>query len=354
MSVGKEEILLQEQARWNGWIPWREFMRLALYHEDFGYYSNSIKAIGDRGDFITVPARYKNLASATRKWSESIRRKFPALASAPFIEIGAGSGDFAKQFLDASGILSRWYKPYWIVEVSAPLQKIQRRTLRRRNVRWFSSPQEAVTAARGHAILFSNELVDAFPCTLLEMTATGWMEVGIQMEGDNVREVLSPLPSIDSTVFKFQGFALGQRVEVHDTWRSWLEEWIGALKQAVLLTIDYGGYAKDIYKRRPKGTLRGYFQHQRLEGKQIYSRLGKMDLTADVNLDDLLHWGEAQGLDETNVDSLSGFLQKYDPSTAKGEVPSRLENPYDAWGAFFVLEQTFPAAPRIFSTNLGV
>jgi len=48
-----------------------------------------------------------------------------------------------------------------------------------------------------------------------------------------------------------------------------------------MLTIDYGS---------PEAGS-AYHRHQRIEGRDIYSRIGRHDLTADVNFADLMSWG---------------------------------------------------------------
>ena len=89
-----------------------------------------------------------------------------------------------------------------------------------------------------------------------------------------------------STVFP-QPWPVGQRVEVHESFRVWLRAWLPGWNSGVMLTIDYGDTCPALYRRRPRGTLRAYAHHQRLEGREIYGAFGLRDLTADVNFSDL-------------------------------------------------------------------
>ena len=38
-----------------GWIPFSEFMNIALYQPAQGYYSGGLQKFGQQGDFITAP-----------------------------------------------------------------------------------------------------------------------------------------------------------------------------------------------------------------------------------------------------------------------------------------------------------
>ena len=49
-----EQIIKNEIAE-NGPISFRDFMHLALYHPDQGYYSSGKSSIGRKGDFYTSP-----------------------------------------------------------------------------------------------------------------------------------------------------------------------------------------------------------------------------------------------------------------------------------------------------------
>ena len=142
-------------------------------------------------------------------------------------------------------------------------------------------------AAKGEAILISNEFVDAFPCQRFEREAHGWKEISLALEGDLWREEYSESRALpDSSTFAVK-YATGQRVETLQSYRNWLTRLARHLQRGAILTIDYGGSPEEIYHRRPGGTLRAYFRHQRIDGMGIYLRPGRQDLTADVNFVDL-------------------------------------------------------------------
>jgi SAM-dependent MidA family methyltransferase len=124
---------------------------------------------------------------------------------------------------------------------------------------------------------------------------------------------------------------LGQRCELHEAVRDWLAGWLPAWFQGEMLTIDYGDFFPLIYHRRPQGTLRAYLMHHRLEGAEIYERLGRQDITADVNFTDYRSWLTASGLKELWHGTQGQFILQHLP-TAKGQ----LLTPDGAGGAFKV------------------
>ena len=109
--------------------------------------------------------------------------------------------------------------------------------------------------------------------------------------------------------------ATGQRVEAFQSYRNWLTTVDRHLHRGALLTIDYGGSPTEIYHRKPGGTMRAYFRHQRIEGKEIYLRPGRQDLTADVNFVDLQEWGEQLGLKTIQTRYSSGLYSGMGSST---------------------------------------
>jgi SAM-dependent MidA family methyltransferase len=297
VSAQKLRFLLELQEELGGSIPFERWMAEALYHPVFGYYSATIRGIGRRGDFTTWPVLHRSLADGIARW---------ALKNKPsgrwnLIEIGAGTGELAEAVLKAIGW---WNRPrYHIVDVSGPLREIQQKRLGGRAA-WHRSVAEALAACGGEAVIFSNELVDAFPCRIFQNQAGRWRELALRIEDGRIHEVWREAVPPDSSVFAHP-WPEGQRVEVQEQVRSWLQEWLPHWKKGALLTIDYGDRCPALYHRRPSGTLRAYAHHQRLEGREAYAGFGLRDLTVDVNFTDLAAWGPARAQFSTLADFLA-------------------------------------------------
>lgn len=294
-------VFLQDlQSVLGGTIPFERFMQEALYNPSFGYYSARIATVGRRGDFSTMATLDRSLANGIAGWIRSQRCR-------DIIEIGAGSGQLALDILNALGWWRRQRLRYHIVEISAPLREAQKKLLHGFRVTWHDSVAAALEAADGHAHLFSNELVDAFPCRVFERTTGAWQELHIRIEGGRILETLQPAPLPDSTVFA-HSFAPRQRVEVHESFHRWLQNWSPLWISGTMLTIDYGDTMPALYHRRPKGSVRGYAAHQLLTGADIYQAPGRCDLTADVNFSDLEKHGLALGWASPSHSTLDTFL----------------------------------------------
>jgi SAM-dependent MidA family methyltransferase len=316
----------------------------ALHHPEEGYYARHIRDIGSRGDFSTTVTRGGSdvLGRAIAAWAWAERRAW-GWDRIPWrrwdlVEIGAGTGELAEQVLRALGPWKRRGLRFHVVETSAPLRERQRHRLARfrGRVHWHESVGSVLERSGGRAILVSHELVDAFPCRVFAWEAGAWRELHLAWREGRVAEVFEPpegeLPR--SSAFRVRA-GPGQRVEVFESYRAWWREWAPAWREGGLLTIDYGGTAEEIYRRRPAGTVRGYAFHQRQEGGAVYERFGKQDLTADVNFGDLEDWGVELGLRAVGQVTQAEFLRRWHPRGADSPHADR----QGAGGAFRVLHQ---------------
>lgn len=288
------------QSELGGTIRFDRFMQEALYNPSFGYYTARINTVGRRGDFSTMATLDHSLAAGIAAWIQKQCQR-------DVIEIGGGTGQLARDILASLGWWKRRSIRYHIVEVSGPLREAQKKLLRGFRVRWHESLPAALEASGGSATLFSNELVDAFPCRVLERVDDDWQELHLRIEDREFRQILQPCTLPDSTVFQHP-FRVGQRVEVHESYDRWLQAWAPLWKSGSLLTIDYGNTMPALYHRRPQGSLRGYAAHQLLSGAEIYQAPGRCDITADVNFSDLEAWGNDSGWTQISRSNLADFL----------------------------------------------
>ncbi len=280
-------VLREIQSQLGGSLPFERFMGEALYNPDFGYYTKTIRDVGRSGDFSTFATLGNSLAEVLVHWisGHSIR---------DVIEVGPGNGQLAMSTLKRLGWWKRMGLRYHLVDVDGPLRTAREKRLRGYRVLQHSSMTEALRTVNGQALIFSNELPDAFPCRVFENTPEGWREVYVRIGESAIEEILRESTLPDSSVFH-RPHLVGQRVEVHESYRRWMESWASEWTSGSMRTIDYGDMLPNLYHRRPRGTLRGYAHHQRLESPQILQAPGRIDLTADVNFSDLENWGAALG-----------------------------------------------------------
>jgi SAM-dependent MidA family methyltransferase len=286
-------------------IPFEQFMAKALHDPETGYYARRISGVGRTGDFTTAPMLSDAPARAIAAWAARAMRDS---GCRNLIEIGPGEGRLAAGVLKNLPWYLRWKTRLHLVESSVPLADRQRKLLGNRAM-WHRSMSDALAACGGNAVIFSNELVDAFPVRRFQKTADGWQELAVRFdEQSRAHESLLPLaPLPDSSGF-LESHPLGQCIEVHDSYRRYLAEWLPLWKSGRMLTIDYGAAAETLYHRRRRGTVRAYLLQQRLEGPAIYQHPGRQDLTADVNFTDLQNWSRPW-ISTQQVMSFSAFLQ---------------------------------------------
>lgn len=311
-------------------IPFESFMRQALYDPKRGYYARRITGVGRRGDFTTAPMLSDAPARAIAAWAAKALRE---TGCRDLIEIGPGEGRLSAAVLKFLPWHRRWRIRLHLVETSEPLTELQQKALGTRAA-WHAEMKDALQACGGRAVIFSNELVDAFPVRRFEKTEEGWREIAVRFDDHRrAHESLLPLAQLPDSSSFLESHPLGQRVEVHDSYRRYLEGWMPGWKAGRMLTIDYGATADRIYPRRPHGTVRAYLLQQRLEGPAIYDNPGRQDLTADVNFTDLQHWS-APWVSEQSLMNFAEFLQ-----STPGNDRSELRSSEGAGGAFLVLDQ---------------
>ncbi|WP_156817060.1 SAM-dependent methyltransferase [Rubritalea marina] len=288
-----------------------EFMQFALHDPDHGYYARKIRTVGHQGDFSTTatlsPTLGKAIAARASEWLKHNPGSFH------LIEIGAGDGSLAKAVIEHCPLIQRLKLHYHIVETSEPLTTQQEIKLKRHRVTWHKHPSEALKACNGRAIIFSNELVDAFPVRIFQRHGHSFEE--LHWDGNcELFECSTSLPDSSALNLKHPE---KHRVEIHQSYREWLEQWISGWREGEMITIDYGDRYPELYHRRPHGTIRAFRLHENLTGPEVYQNVGHQDLTADVNFSDLIDWGDAIGLETCLFCTQHDFLKPHARGTTQ-------------------------------------
>jgi SAM-dependent MidA family methyltransferase len=300
-------------------------MARALYDPAGGYYTRRTRGPGRRGDFATSATLSDDLGRATAGWVRAELAHWGGQVR-DVIEVGPGDGSLTAAV--------RAHLPWWLrrrlrfhlVEISPVLTELQQRRLGTA-ARWHTEIGEASAATDGAALVYSNELVDAFPCSVWEWSAGArrWHAVGVADGALVASETATNTPpgcsALDPAAWPGGAPPDGQRVETHESYRDWLGTWVPQMRRLSLLTIDYGDTFPALYHRRPAGTLRAYFHHQRLTGTDVALRPCHQDLTADVNFSDLAAWESAVGVEHQPLLTQAEFLGNYG-TRGKGCEPS--------------------------------
>ena len=284
-------------------LSWEEFMELALYDEQEGYYSRHVQDIGFRGDFSTTATMSDLLA---RRLVAHWRQACDALGQRlPMIEIGGGNGNLASGIARSLGFWGKLRVRYYMVDRSPALRQLQG-LVGGNFVRVFPTIEKALRHAGGHAFIFCNELPDAFPARQFVYRNGAWHELGLSVQGDRIVESALPCSSLPESSAFSRWAHEGQVIEVHESYHRWFTAWQTLWKSGVFITIDYGAPVEELYYRRPAGSLRGYKSHILLSKEEIPALAGRCDITADVNFTDL------RSLAERNLGDIVQLMQQRD------------------------------------------
>ncbi|HEU0265284.1 MAG TPA: SAM-dependent methyltransferase, partial [Geobacterales bacterium] len=284
-------------------MSFREFMAAALYEPGLGYYTSAGRKVGAEGDFYTSSNVH---ALFGRTIARELVRMWENLGSPDhheIVEVGAAGGQLALDILDAIRDLSPpcyGGVTYRLIEAEPSLREVQQLKLASHltHLAWSSPAELATGSIRFIGTLLSNELIDALPVHLVEMTREGLREVMVDFDGASFVERLLP-PSTPELAERFTSLGLqlipGQRGEINLESPRWLAGVAAALERGFVLTIDYGHPAQELYAAaRMNGTLLCYHCHSTSDDP--YLRVGEQDITSHVDFTTLMQWGERLGL----------------------------------------------------------
>ncbi len=302
------EIIIDRIKR-DGPISFKEFMDMALYEPDYGYYTSTDTEIGRGGDFYTSPHLHAIFGVLIGKQIEQMWEFMKEPPEFHIVEIGAGRGYLAadmlsylskKKFFDAIN--------YIIVEINSNTKKKQEKMLKPfiERVTWIHSIRE-ITNLTG--CILSNELIDSFPVHLIQVDHYQFKEIFVDIEENDFCEVPHGCrPEILDYIKEFEiPVSEGYKTEVNLMVKEWLKDVSQALRKGFILTIDYGYPSWDYYSpERRRGTLLCYYKHQVNENP--YQHIGKQDISAHVNFSALKKWGEDYGLRTTGYCPQGTFL----------------------------------------------
>lgn len=274
-----------------GAIRFTDFMGLALYHPELGYYARETRQVGRGGDFFTsvsVGPLFGNLLARRflREWKE--------LGSPPrwrIIECGAHDGTLAADILRAIQQLNPTAfaaLEYAIPEPLPRLQTAQRATLHPFSGKViFTDELGPLAAAPLPGIIFGNELLDALPFHLIEWRTGRWHEcrVGYDSEGGffwNTDDIVADPQLIEAVEKLGENFPEDYRTEVRTNIRGLLEPLTRCISTGLLLWLDYGFAQPDYYlPERHRGTLRTFSNHRAAEDP--LATPGEIDITSHVD-----------------------------------------------------------------------
>ena len=307
-----------------GRVPFARFMELALTDPQAGYYTRGEGQLGRGGDFVTIPGRVplfnRAMARLLADLVDALRAVDGSGSPVSIWEIGGGRGDMV------AGILSAWdsTRPdlrscvrWRLQDVSPWLAAAQQERLAAAQATGWTIEWGPVrdTRACEPRVVVTNELIDALPVHILDTSrdrvSESWVEVhaledvAAEVWHEPCSEALSELTLLFGTAepADIRPFAEDGVVEVRPAVSKFFTSVTEGMGPGGVVTVDYGGRparplsvqdegAADCRYRR---TVRAYLRHERRD--DLYSYVGRQDLTADVDFGALDAHGRCSGFD---------------------------------------------------------
>lgn len=285
----------------HGWISFADFMRMALYEPQLGYYSGGAKKFGMGGDFVTAPEISPLFAQSFARQVAQVL----AETQGDILELGAGTGRLAVDMLLALQDLDQLPEQYFILEVSAHLRQVQQENIRAALpeeladcVVWLDTlPKNFV------GIMLGNEVLDAIPVHLIHRTAQGLCERGVSFDKDFIWQ---DKPMSSGSLYKAAdvlSLPEGYLTEICPAASGLIASLAQALERGVILMVDYGFPAHEYYHpQRNSGTLMCHYQHH--AHPDPFLNVGLQDITSHVDFTRIAQAGVDAGLE------LSGFCSQ--------------------------------------------
>ncbi|GHD66552.1 class I SAM-dependent methyltransferase [Jeongeupia chitinilytica] len=282
-----------------GWLPFSDYMRLALYSPGLGYYSGGAAKFGAEGDFTTAPELSPLFGACIADTAAAV---LAALAEqgrhGDVLEFGAGTGKLAAQLLLGLERLGRLPARYSVVDLSGELRERQRATIATSaphlldRVEWLDALPETFTG-----FVVGNEVLDAMPCALVHRDAAGRLfERGVVRQdgalGWQDRPLTAgPLHALATALELPNGYTTEIQPEMH----AFVRSVAGMLSTGAVLWLDYGfAHAEYYHPERHMGTLIGHYRHHTVHDPFFWP--GLTDLTCHVDFSAVYREADAAGL----------------------------------------------------------
>ncbi len=293
-----------------------DFMAVALYDPEAGYYAATSTQVGKHGDFFTS-------VSVGPLFGELLARRFLEVwkqCGSPtrwrITECGAHDGTLAADILRALAALSSAAFAGLEYAIPEPLTRLretqQTRLAEFSHVRHYTDATELADDPLP-GVIFGNEVLDALPCHLIERSTKNWNELFVTADSNGILGWESrPVENraLIEALAKFPpDLPVGYRTEVRTCFKDFLAPLVRSLPTGSLFWIDYGFARREYYDAsRTSGTLRTFSRH--CAGENPLDAPGLCDITAHVDFTAVAETGQTLGATPTCFESQGAWLTK--------------------------------------------
>jgi len=268
----------------SGDLSFRDFVEVALYHPELGYYTKERSPVGKEGDFITGPSLSPAFSYAIGNLVREFVRLNPGGVST-IVDVGCGSGELVRALQGVENA------EIYGIERGQSISELPRNSAQ---------------------LIISNELFDALPFARLVQRAGELHELTVQWRTGTLAcpdenegqarvpvlhwgERLAPAPYINYMAERGIELDDGQFADISLEWQAMYADLCRFVERGAIVTFDYGYPEDQLFRSRMRryGTAAAYRGHR--VSRDLLADPGEQDLTAHVNFTDLRREGERQG-----------------------------------------------------------
>ncbi|MEO8847775.1 MAG: SAM-dependent methyltransferase [Casimicrobiaceae bacterium] len=283
-------VLATAIGRAGGFLPFAQWMDIALYAPGLGYYAAGTQKFGTVGDFVTAPEMTPLFARSVAADVEAI---LAASKGREIVEWGAGSGRFAADLLAALDARGAGVARYAIVETSPALRARQQALLAQDpRIAWLDGPPASISGA-----VVMNEVLDAIAPAVVSRVGREWFERGVAMVTNRfewAQRTLQDEALLRAAAARFPD-AGDYTSEINLVAEALVTQVAATLADGALLLFDYGFVRAEYYHpQRSDGTLMAHYRHRATADVFIWP--GLADVTAHVDFSAMAEAAQLGGL----------------------------------------------------------
>jgi SAM-dependent MidA family methyltransferase len=305
---------LRDRIKRDGPITFHDWMQAALYDERDGYYRRADRIRqGRAGDYRTAPETSPLFGATFAKYFAQCYSRLGSPVSWTIFEMGAGRGDFAHAVLNTL----RTSFPdvfaatqYLIGELGDAARDTAAQKLRDYSDRVEFQALEQLTSPFP-GIIFSNELLDAFPVHRVIGSGGRLRELCVDVNQTN--EFAWRPGDLEARVAEYcERINLrldeGQIYEVNLAAEDFVAQAARLIDGGLLISVDYGSDRTDLLHapHRNAGTLRSFRRHRMIG--DVLAHPGEQDLTTTVDWTQIQEAGARSNLKTIRFERLDKFL----------------------------------------------
>ena len=291
-----------------GWLPFDQFMAMALYEPGLGYYANQQPKFGSMpqsgSDFVTAPELSPLFGAALAK---QVAEALVATGTDEVWEFGAGSGALAQQLLTELKRLGSPLKRYNIMDLSSTLKARQQAKLAEwgHQVQWLNQWPDTL-----QGVVVGNEVLDAMPVKLLHRIQGQWHERGVVQADNDQGLAWQDKPTMHRPPMEPVGehdYLTEIQPQSEAFVASLAERMLASEKGGAAFFLDYGFPESEYFHpERHMGTVMCHQAHK--ADANPLAAVGLKDITAHVNFTGIALAGQDAGLQVLGYTSQARFL----------------------------------------------